>query len=418
MFMVKCPQVLLFCVSLAFSQAVLSVVDAADPIEEILQKAQSLETDQRFRSALEFYDDAIAAITKLKGPHSIDLVEPLLGKGRSYLARRQYEEAKDSLEIAQSIARRQDGVYSDMQLEVLEDLANINLRSGEFKTANDLQKFAFRIDRDGYGDRSLKLLPAYDKLINWYLNTGQYLNVRRELNNVMDLIQEEASEHDPRLIEYLRLVAKTRRLQGITKSHQSLVDALEVIENNPELPMTIKSNVYLELADAYNVRRKNNEADRYYRQAKLPNETEPDLIAMRSSVVVRSYGLKIVANFEVPLADRDYPVKVIDNQDLFSVSKQRLSQFVVGSPFQFNRWELVQNLGLRPNLNFSRRMEVTYQFDVTTDGKAKEIELVASNAPTKLDKFMKKVLRKARFRPAFVDGAPSAKADVRLTQSF
>ena len=103
--MVKCPQILLFCVSLAFSQAVLSVVDAADPIEEILQKAQSLETDQRFRSALEFYDDAIAAITKLKGPHSIDLVEPLLGKGRSYLARRQYEEAKDSLEIAQSIAR-------------------------------------------------------------------------------------------------------------------------------------------------------------------------------------------------------------------------------------------------------------------------------------------------------------------------
>ena len=418
MFMVKYPQVLLFCASFAFSQAVLALVDALEPIEEILQKAKSLETDQRFRSALEFYDEAIAEITELKGPHSINLVDPLLGKGRSYLARRQYEEAKDSLEIAQSIARRQDGVYSSVQLEILENLANINLRSGEFKKANDLQKFAFRIDQDRYGERNLKLLPAYDKLINWYLNTGQYRNVRRELKNVMDLIQEEASEHDPRLIEYLRLVAKTRRLQGITKSYPSLVDALEVIENNPELPMAIKSNVYLELADAYNVRKKTKEAARYYIQAQWANQTEPDLIAMTSSVVVRSYGLKIIANFEVPLADQDYPVKIVDNQDLFSISRERLSQFVVGSPFQFRRWELIQNLGLRPNLNFSRRMEVTYQFDVTANGKAEKIQLIASNAPTKLDKFMEKVLRKALFRPAFVDGVPSSKTDFRLTQSF
>ncbi|HAK50862.1 MAG TPA: hypothetical protein DCM54_03015 [Gammaproteobacteria bacterium] len=403
--------------ALAISQAALAVVDSADPAEEILQKAQSLETDRRFRSALEYYDEAIALITELKGPHSIDLLEPLLGKGRSYLAHRRYEEAKDSLEIAQSIVRRQDGVYSNMQLEVLDDLANINLRSGEFQKANDLQKFAFRIDRDKHGDRSLDLLPAYNKIINWYLNTGQYWQVRRELNKVMELIQEEASEHDPRLIEYLRLVAKTRRLQGITKSHQSLVDALEVIENNPELPMEIKSDVYLELADAYTVRKKTKEAARYYNQAGLPNETEPDLISMTSSVVVRSYGLRILANFEVPLVEKDYPVKVVDNQDLFSVSRERLSRFVVGFPFQFRRWELIRNLGLRPNLNFSR-MEVTYQFNVTSDGKVEDIELVASNAPTKLDKFMAKVLRKARFRPAFVDGIPSAKTDVTLTQSF
>ena len=91
---------------------------------------------------------------------------------------------------------------------------------------------------------------------------------------------------------------------------------------------------------------------------------------------------------------------------------------MVGSPFQFGHGELVQQLGLSPKLDFSRRMEVTYQFDVTSDGEAEEIELIASNAPTKLDKFMKKVLRKARFRPAIVNGVPSAKTDFRLTQSF
>ena len=48
-----------------------------------------------------------------------------------------HEEAKDSLEIAQSIVRRQDGVYSNMQLEVLDDLEDEGVLSEDPEHVDD-----------------------------------------------------------------------------------------------------------------------------------------------------------------------------------------------------------------------------------------------------------------------------------------
>lgn len=387
-------------------------------IEKLMDEASSLEADRRFQSAQELYEQIVVAITDSQGPHTTDLIEPLLGKARSLVSRRRYEDAKNALLLAQNIVHRQKGVYSTSQLEVIDAMSALNLRSGDIRQANKLQKFSFAIRRDRYGSDNLDILPAHSQLIQWYMDTGQYHEVRKELNKAMDLVREHASEHDPRLLNYMRLVAKTRRLQGIWKSEQSLVKALEILDKNPDLPQDVKSDVYLELADAYVARRKPKKAAKYYSRVILEEgqQTEPALIPLSSSVSLRArQGDRYPAEFQIPLSENDYGVLVTEGGLLRPSAAVRTP--VVGSPFQFSRDLLIGGLRLRPNLNF-RRVKITFEFTVTKSGKVQEVELLASNAPTKLDNFMRKVLAKIRYRPGLLEGIPIDTPNVQLTQTF
>ena len=405
--------ILLIILALLASPAAMS-----QSIEKLMDEALLLESDRRFRSASELYEQIIVAITESKGPHTTTLIEPLLGKARSLVARRRYDDAREALLLAQNIAHRQEGVYSTGQLEVIDEMAALNLMSGDIRQANKLQKFSFAISRDKYGVDNLDILPAHSRLIQWYMETGQYSEVRRELDKAMELVKEHSSEHDPRLIHYMRLVAKTRRLQGIWKSEKSLIEALEILDKNPDLPLDVKTDVYLELADAYVARRKPKKAVQYYSQVTLGEgqQTEPALIPITSSVSIRArQGERYSASFKIPLSEKDYGVMVTEG-NLARPSLTR-STPTIGSPFQFSRGLLIGGLRLRPNLNF-RRVKMTFEFTVTKSGKVKEVELLASNAPSKLDNFMRKVLAKIRYRPGLLEGIPIDTTKVQLTQTF
>ena len=383
-----------------------------------MDEASLLETNRRFRSASELYEQIIVAVTESKGPHTTTLIDPLLGKARSLVARRRYDDAREALLLAQNIVHRQEGVYSSGQLEVIDEMAALNLRSGDIRQANKLQRFSFAISREEYGADGLDILPAHSRLIQWYMETGQYREVRRELDKAMELVKEHTSEHDPRLIDYMRLVAKTRRLQGIWKSEKSLIEALEILDKNPDLPLDVKSDVYLELADAYVARRKPEKAVQYYSLVTLGEgqQTEPTLIPITSSVFMRNKsGGRYPADFKVPLSEKDYGVMVTEGN--FVQPIQPRSTPMVGNPFRFSRGLLVRDLKLRSNLNF-RRVKMTFEFTVTKSGQVKEVELLSSNAPSKLDNFMRKVFAKVRYRPGLLDGVPIDTPNVQLTQTF
>lgn len=380
-----------------------------------MDEASLLEKNRRFRSAWELYEQIIVAITESKGPHTTSLIEPLLGKARSLVARRRYDDASAALLLAQNIVHRQEGVYSSGQLEVIDEMAALNLRSGDIRQANKLQRFSFAISRDEYGADGLDILPAHSRLIQWYMETGQYFEARRELDKAIKLVKEHTSEHDPRLIDYMRLVAKTRRLQGIWKSEKSLIEALEILDKNPDLPLDVKSDVYLELADAYVARRKPKKAEQYYSQVTLGDgqQTEPKLIPITSSIFMRNKSGPV--DFKVPLSEKDYGVMVTQGNVVQPI--QPRSTPMVGNPFRFSRGLLVRDLRLRSNLNF-RRIKMTFEFTVTQSGQVTEVELLSSNAPSKLDNFMRKVFAKVRYRPGLLDGVPINTPNVQLTQTF
>ena len=92
---------------------------------------------------------------------------------------------------------------------------------------------------------------------------------------------------------------------------------------------------------------------------------------------------------------------------------------MVGNPFQFTFKQLQTILpsSLRNDADLAT-LSIELDFTVTETGAIRDIELTKSNAPVKLNRLMKQVLRKTRFRPALVEGQPVITHNVTLTQSF
>jgi len=63
-------------------------------------------------------------------------------------------------------------------------------------------------------------------------------------------------------------------------------------------------------------------------------------------------------------------------------------------------------------------VKITLDFTVKNDGSLEDIEILESNAPVKVNKLMREVLSKVKYRPALTNGVPVTKEHVSLTQTF
>ena len=63
-------------------------------------------------------------------------------------------------------------------------------------------------------------------------------------------------------------------------------------------------------------------------------------------------------------------------------------------------------------------LRIDLSFTVEASGDLDDIEIVASNAPVKLNRLMTRALHKVNFRPALLDGMPVARENVTMVQTF
>ena len=90
---------------------------------------------------------------------------------------------------------------------------------------------------------------------------------------------------------------------------------------------------------------------------------------------------------------------------------------MVGHPVVFSEKQLDQILPLRLQRN-KEELSIEVRFTVTETGDLRDIEVVESNAPAKLNRLLKKALRKTYYRPALTDGRPVVSENVSLVQTF
>ena len=425
-----------------------SVTTQAETISDV-QNSEDLESTGGYATSIKEYERLIEHISLKSGDFSSDLFDPLLSLGRAYAASGNVEQAHDTFDRAQHIAHRNEGVYSPKQFEILEIKTRLALQSGEPLEADRLQRFLFFINRHNFDD--LEVLPAYLNIGKWYMETGQYHRSRKVLKEAVALIHESAGVYDLRLLEPLQLIAKSRRLQGSCCTEKLLLEVLDIIENNDNVPLDMQATAYAGLADAYTVSGKSEDAAKFYALASLNvNPTiqqEPRMIAMSRQLdgnrrhnmrvfrpernlfagrrTLQRMSLKAQLDapsqppqrFILPLNENTYDVKIKDALAPADISEPVLK--MVGKPFQFIFAQLKTILpGSLRNQTSLANISIAFEFTVTEAGAIRDIELTKSNAPAKLNRLMKEVLRKTRFRPALVDGQPAIKHNVTLTQSF
>jgi len=435
--------------SRVFTILLCSLLPALLAAQDTLNIATGYEVNGDHEAALAAYSLLLDEVSSEKGEFAIDLLEPLMGLSRGYIATGSPILAEETLRRAQHIAHRNEGVYSLKQFEAIELMTRIALDSNDPLAADKQQQFLFFLGTHNFD--GLEVLPVYIRYSQWFIETGQYRRARKILEEAIALVLETSTEHDLRQLELLQMLAKTRRLQGSCCGEKSLERVLEIISKNDTIAGDLRSDAYSELADAYTLRGKTEQAARFYllawqavndgtdqapkmiamsgklnaarRLAKKSYRVERDIFAGYNQLRRMSIDEELAAEYQapqlflVPLDDSSYNIKIKDAMQ--SINTEEKTQKMIGSPFQFVLHQ-IQNIlprSLKHEASLAS-ISIGLEFTVTDKGTIRDVEFTRSNAPVKLNRLMEEVIKKARFRPALVDGHPVTTQNVTITQSF
>jgi len=417
---------------------------APNAYNERAPQSPPFEENSRLQLRLENYQATIDEIQASNGEFSIQLLEPLQGLGRTLKEQGREEDAIEVLNHAIHLLRRNEGVYTPKQLDLINELTEISIGGDKPLKANKQKEFSYFISSRFHGEDSLKLIPATYELAKWYMRTGQLRESMELLERTLDTMEGKGWKNEPGLIEAHLMLANVKRLRGMCCSEKALETALKIVKDNTELPLDIANEVYLEVADAFLVSRKFKEAENYYALIKHQN-SEPSLIVMGKTLdrtrqnlntIYRTNEDAIGPSFvrlsreEQLVADQQPPqkffVRMSEHRKNFDIvnligksNARNKTPERIGHPFQFYT-EQVEYL-----LRFSKKdkdrlkqSEITLDFTVNKDGSTANIEIIETNSPSKLNKLMKQVVSKTTFRPALSAGKPITRDNFKVTQRF
>lgn len=116
-----------------------------DPVPDspavVLDEATALEISRQ----LSLHQETLQAIESEFGPFHPSLIEALKDLGRYYMSIGQFQSAAEIYERALGLSRISDGLYSESQLPILQDLINAQKVAGQWAKADDKEHLALHI---------------------------------------------------------------------------------------------------------------------------------------------------------------------------------------------------------------------------------------------------------------------------------
>lgn len=413
------------------------------------------ERDLNYAEAAIQYQQEIETIEQQRGNYDLRLFPNLLGLARSLHKLGEFEDARDAAQRAQHISHRHQGVHNETQIQAINLITRIHLAESKPLLANKQQKFAYYVRKSNVEPESLELLPAIEELSNWYEKTGQLQRARKLNEQSIEIVEQHFGEDTTEQLPYLQKLARLKRLQRVCCSTKIMKQALAVIDANPSIDQTLKARTYIEMADAYTISGDKQNAETFYKNAwQILSESERDEqfanptkiafskpLSRRTSSKLRMFGVdrdpfgsreyrqlledeireleslppqEFVMNTE----HNDYDVRIRD-RNLANEQDREPAVRTIGQPYAFLHRQFLHLLPSSQQSDAALMlMQVELEFDVDESGRPSNIEVVSTNAPGKVKRLMKDVVRKSRFRPRMKDGFPVATTQFRLTQSF
>ncbi|MFT7242678.1 MAG: hypothetical protein ACI82A_000018 [Candidatus Azotimanducaceae bacterium] len=327
-------------------------------------------------------------------PFHPDLLNILMVKSYTHNADDMHLNAEDDLRRAQHIAHRMEGVYSKRQIPIIESIAGIKLARGEFRNADQEQRFNLKVSEQAYGIASEELIPTLERLGAYFadrggsipLNTTQDDRLYRDrlfrestkmLERSITIIEGEYGPNDLRLLSPLKGLSRTKYLQGYGRinAERPMERALEIVKNNPATDTIDQARAIVDLADLYTVTSDVRASALYLEAWQLLAEEEAHL-ELRYELFGRPHRLRPEAPI-TPVLFR-HPVEVEEGIELY----------------------------------------VDIQYDIREDGKVRNARVLDGNVPNADRKMMRDFVTTMRFRPRIMDGALQITEDMSLHQTY
>jgi tetratricopeptide (TPR) repeat protein len=344
----------------------------------------------QYDAAAQNFQSAIEILEELEDRLHANLINPLKGLGASQLESGRADLAIGTFQRAVHVSHVNEGPHNLDQVELLESLAETNLRIGDFEAAKSAQDLIYALNIREYELDTLELVPSLMRRAAWQHRAGFIYDERTTYRRIIRIIESKASKTDLRLVEPLIRLGKSHFYID-TSGSESIGEArlasgeiyfrraVKIAIENPEPDWKVTSQATLALADFYMYENNLQRARQVYGAAWGHLSQDDSMLEERRAQL----------------------------ESNFPIIQQRLPKYVSSEESEDDDNTLQQG-----------RIAVTYNISVR--GRVANLKMIEAEPPefTNMQRHVQRELRRRVFRPLLADGQPVESAEQTLVHNF
>lgn len=376
----------------------------------------------------ESYKSNIDLVERQHGIFAPDLLPLLTELSSLYYNRADYELAMNTLRRAQHITHRNEGVYSLEQLTLIDSLTMLEIKTGRIENADTQQRFYYSINLKNYGKDDQRILPAINRMAEWFSASGQLDKSLRFYKKALDVINKlELGEAEK--LRPLRGLSTVKYLKGFCCIDEHLREALRIIMTHPGSDHVDKLDALVHLADMHMINKKRRIANQYYQDAwnRLRSGNPATQALFNSPELLGVSGVEDVhkayyLTIEGPiLMDKKVYLSKNSGQSSLQVNigqkRKPVHTPIIGEPLSLCHSQVLELARTNSTEDLGQYF-VDLSFTVTSGGSVRNVSLLDSNAPSRLQRYVTNTLRQTRYRPTFWQGEAIDSKNLKIRQTF
>jgi tetratricopeptide (TPR) repeat protein len=348
--------------------------------------------NKQFDAAQQNFAAAIEIIEERDDRLNQRLINPLKGLGAAQLEGGRPDLAKQTFTRAIHITHVNEGPHNLDQIDILESLAETNVRLGSIEEAREMHDKIYLLHRRRFEDDQLALIPSLMRRAEWQHRAGYIADEQATYRRAIRIIETNASKEDFRLIEPLTKLGESyfysdlHGEQGLQHNPATgeiyFKRALRIAESSPKSDWATATSSKLSLGDYYMMQ------GNLARARNIYSEIWDSLSDGEAKRLFRDE----IFGKAVPLNDRPIPEFASE-----------AGPGPLGAPSE----EFLQG-------------SVTVSFSVTDRGRVIEIEPVevVPGVFTDMEKLVHREIRGRLYRPRFEEAEPVKSSDQVFTHLF
>jgi tetratricopeptide (TPR) repeat protein len=348
--------------------------------------------NKQFDAAQQNFAAAIEIIEERDDRLNQRLINPLKGLGAAQLEGGRPDLAKQTFTRAIHITHVNEGPHNLDQIDILESLAETNVRLGSIEEAREMHDKIYLLHRRRFEDDQLALIPSLMRRAEWQHRAGYIADEQATYRRAIRIIETNASKEDFRLIEPLTKLGESyfysdlHGEQGLQHNPATgeiyFKRALRIAESSPKSDWATATSSKLSLGDYYMMQ------GNLARARNIYSEIWDSLSDGETKLLFRDE----IFGKAVPLNDRPIPEFASE-----------AGPGPLGAPSE----EFLQG-------------SVTVSFSVTDRGRVIEIEPVevVPGVFTDMEKLVHREIRGRLYRPRFEEAEPVKSSDQVFTHLF
>ena len=226
--------------------------------------------EQNFQASIDIIEDNEDRLND-------QLINPLRGLGAAQLEGGRPDLATDTLARAVHVTHVNEGPHNLDQVNILESMAEANLRLGSLDTAKQIQDTIYAINLRYHAGNALDLIPSLMRRAAWQHRAGFIYDERTTYRRIIRIIEERIGRNSMELLEPLTRLGQsffyvdtsgtqTYQQSSLTTGEIYFKRAVRIAEENPESTWEQVAATSLSLGDFYMYQGSEQRARKVYRE--------------------------------------------------------------------------------------------------------------------------------------------------------